>query len=220
MYGCFDASRDRHQAGREPRSNPSTGENGSREGQVTPQVLDGSLQGQWVHILYVEVPNTWEKQHHRIGLSRVVIRPRYHKGEGRIAMTHCDPSVVSSRDERWGNKCGRQLGLKAEGFLQCHSTETATYPVKEGQRRGRQGSLTREPSLEGAEERTIGSFTDDRAGTSRQDRSRAVRGRWPVEQPQKKGPPSPQAHRGADTDGCSQLQAVSTQKTSTVQSVT
>ena len=64
------------------------------------------------------------------------------KGEGRIAMTHCDPSVVSSRDERWGNQCGRLLGLKAEGFLQCHGTEKATYPVKEGRRRGRLGSLT------------------------------------------------------------------------------
>ena len=73
--------------------------------------------------------------------------------------------------------------------------------------------------LEGAEERKIGRFTDDKAGTSRQDRSRVVRGRWPVEQPRKKGPPFPQAHRGADPEGCSQLQAVSTQKTSTIQSV-
>ena len=73
--------------------------------------------------------------------------------------------------------------------------------------------------LEGAEERKIGRFTDDKAGTSRQDRSRVVRGRWPVEQPRKKGPPFPQAHREADPEGCSQLQAVSTQKTSTIQSV-
>ena len=97
---------------------------------------------QWVYVLQAEVPATWEKQHHRIGLSKVVIRPRYHKGEDRITMTHREPSVVSSRDERWGNQCGRLLGLKAEGFLQCHGTEKATYPVKEGRRRGRLGSLT------------------------------------------------------------------------------
>ena len=55
-------------------------------------------------------------------------------------MTHYEPSVVSSRDERWGNQCGRLLGFKAEGFWQCHSTERATYPVKEGRKRGRLGS--------------------------------------------------------------------------------
>ena len=31
-------------------------------------------------------------------------------------MTHCDPSVVSSRDERWGNQCGRLLG-QSRGVL-------------------------------------------------------------------------------------------------------
>ena len=153
-------------------------------------MLTGSLQGQWVHILYVEVPNTWEKQHHRIGLSRVVIRPRYHKGEGRIAMTHCDPSVVSSHDSNGATSVGNSWVSKPRGSCSAMA-QKRTYPVKEGQRRGRLGSLTREPSLEGAEERTIGRCTDDRAGTSRQDRSRAVRGRWPVEQPKE----SPRSHR-------------------------
>ena len=32
--------------------------------------------------------------------------PLQSSGEDRIAMTHCEPSVVSSRDERWGNQWG------------------------------------------------------------------------------------------------------------------
>ena len=117
------------------------------------------------------MPATWEKQHHCIGLSRVVLRPRYHKGEDRIAMTHYESSVVSSRDERRGNQCGRLLGLKAEGFLQCHSTERATYPVKEGRRRGRLGSLTLD-------------MTDEQ---SRQDQPRVLHGGQPVVQPRARG---------------------------------
>ena len=42
--------------------------------------------------------------------------------------------------------------------------------------------------LEGAEERKIGRFTDNKAGTSRQNRSTAVRGRWPVEQHERRPP--------------------------------
>ena len=141
-----------------------------------------------MHILYVEVPNTWEKQHHRIGLSRVVIRPRYHKGEGRIAMTHGDPSVVSSHDSDGATSVGDSWVSKPRGS--CSAIAQKRPPTRSKRGRGEEdlGSLTREPSLEGAEERTIGRCTDDRAGTSRQDRSRAVRGRWPVEQPRKKAP--------------------------------
>ena len=40
-----------------------------------------------------------------------------------------------------------------------------------------------------------------------------------IQEAVQEGPPFPQAHRGADPEGCSQLQAVSTQKTSTIQSV-
>ena len=56
--------------------------------------------------------------------------------------------------------------------------------------------------LEGAEERKIGRFTDDKAGTSRQDRSTAVRGRWPVEQPRKKGTPRGRSRRVFTAASC------------------
>ena len=105
--------------------------------------------------------------------------------------SHCHDSLCSKSSRptiTMGQQVWTTAGSQSQGFLQCHSTKTATYPVKEGQRRGRLGSLTREPSLEGTEERTIGPCTHDRAGTSRQDRSRAVRGRWPVEQPRRKPP--------------------------------
>ena len=73
-----------------------------------------------------------------------------------------------------------------------------TVQTRDGQPSSPRGSHTvvahrsgQPAHLEGAEERKIGRFTDDKAGTSRQDRSRVVRGRWPVEQPRKKGPPVP-----------------------------
>ena len=68
----------RIQAGGLPaRHRPSIGDDGTFKGQVTPQVFDGFLPGQCA---YSHVPATWRKRHRRIGLSRVVIRPRYHKG--------------------------------------------------------------------------------------------------------------------------------------------
>ena len=60
MYGCFDASR-------EPRSNPSTGENGSREGQVVHRCSMATLPGKWKPDLRVEVSTT-QKQHPLAGL--------------------------------------------------------------------------------------------------------------------------------------------------------
>ena len=43
------------------RRKPSTDEDDPIEGQVSAQVLNGSLPWQWVYILHIEVPTVWKK---------------------------------------------------------------------------------------------------------------------------------------------------------------
>ena len=45
MYGCFDASRDIHPSRQGTPQHPSTGENGSREGQVVLRCSMAHCQG-------------------------------------------------------------------------------------------------------------------------------------------------------------------------------
>ena len=52
------------------------------ESQVAPQILDGPLPRQWVHILHIEMSTTREEKHYRVSFPRIRTRPGYNKGEG------------------------------------------------------------------------------------------------------------------------------------------
>ena len=76
-----------------------------------------------MHILHVEVPTTWERQHRRIGLSRVDIRPSGSRTrrQGQITDPQWQRDVTGQTPQRRGKTCVcpmvvSQWGLNSKNY--------------------------------------------------------------------------------------------------------